>query len=136
MQNILEDNPVRISTVKLTTVAAGTDEELAVFVAPFDCFIKEIRITDDAGVAVAATNYTTISFQAKGIAGSGSDEIGSVNTNTGGTALTARVPVNIGILDTVFRYVPKNSVVTGKKVDTGTGKALTDALISVEYVRA
>jgi hypothetical protein len=136
-RNILEDDiNAQISITKCDTVAAGTDEELPIFVAPFDAFLRKISIVNDVTVAIAGTNYVTISFQRKGSAGSGTDEIASMTTNTGGTALTARVAVDVGALDNVYRYIPKGTAVTYKRVHAGTGKATTNPLFAIEYVRA
>ena len=136
-RNILEDDKnVQISLVKCDTVAAGTDQELPIFVAPFDAFLRKISIVNDVTVAIAGTDYVTISFENKGIDGAQTDEIASMTTNTGGTALTARVAVDVGALHATYRYIPKGTVVTYKRVHAGGGKATTDPLFAVEYVKA
>jgi len=136
-RNILEDDiNAQISLAKCDTVAAGTAQELPIFVAPFDAFLRKISIVNDVTVAIAGTDYLTVVFQRKGSAGSGTDQIATMNTNTGGTALTARVAVDVGALHATYRYIPKGTVVTYKKTYAGTGKALTDPLFAVEYVKA
>lgn len=133
--NMHEENPVMISTVKCATVAAGDDEELPVFVAPFDCFLLNLFITDDAGFSGDGTNYSTLSFQKKGAAGSGTDEIAS-KAFTAGVDATVRVPNNVGALDKDHRFIPKGTAVTYKKAATLVGIAFTDPILSVEFVAA
>ena len=136
--NINKDNPVLMNTVKMATVAAGTAEELAIFVAPFDCFLRKIYITNDVTLSAADTNYTTISFQRKGTGGDGTDEIASIATGPAatGSTLTARVPKDVGALHKTYRFIPKGTAVTYKKANAGTGAALTDPIFSVEYQKA
>ena len=138
MQNILEENPVQISTVKMDTVALGSDEELAIFVAPFDVFLRKISVVDDIGVAAADTNSYLIACHKKGLAGSGTDVICSMSLHPASTgeSTVARVPKDLGILDVVHRYIPKGTAVTFVKTEIGTGLALTDPIFAVEYVRA
>ena len=136
--NINKDNPVMVNTVKMATVAAGTAEELAIFVAPFDCFLRKIYITNDVTLSAADTNYTTISFQRKGTAGTGTDEIASIATGPAatGSTLTARVPKDVGALHKTYRFIPKGTAVTYKKAEEGEGAALTNPIFSVEYQKA
>lgn len=136
--NILEDNPVQITTVKMATVAAASAEELAIFVAPYDCYLRKIYLTDDAGIALHNTVYSTFSFQNKGIDGAQTDEIASIanGPTVSGSAFVARVPKDVGALHITRRFVPKGVVVTYKKTETATGVDMTDPLFSVEYVRA
>ena len=133
--SIHEENPVMITTVKCATVAAGTSEELPVFVAPFDCYLLDLFMTDDAGFSGDDTNYSTLSFQRKGAAGSGTDEIAS-KAFTLAVDATVRVPNSVGALHKDYRYIPKGTAVTYKKVHTLTGIAFTDPIFSVKFVAA
>ena len=133
--SIHEENPVMISTAKCATVAAGASEELPIFVAPFDCYLLDMFMTDDAGFSGDDTNYSTLSFQRKGTAGSGTDEIASKAFVTGVDA-TVRVPYNVGALHKDYRFIPKGTAVTYKKVHTLTGIAFTDPIFSVKFVAA
>ena len=56
-------------SVRIGTIAAGTDDERTVFVAPHDVIIEKIYFTVGTTIAAGATNYTTISFQNKATAG-------------------------------------------------------------------
>lgn len=138
MRNINKDNPVQITTVKMATVAAASAEELAIFVGPYDCYLNKIYLTDDAGIALHNTVYSTFSFQNKGIDGAQTDEIASIanGPTASGSAFVARVPKDVGALHITRRFVPKGVVVTYKKTETATGVDMTDPLFSVEYVRA
>jgi hypothetical protein len=135
MENIIKDVDVHQSTVKMATVALGDAAELAVFVAPFDCFLNKIYFTNDAGITGDDTNYSTLSFQRKGSAGSGTDEIAS-HALTTGNDVVAKVPLDVGALGIDNRYIPKGTAVTYKKAVTGNGLAFTDPLFTVEYTRA
>jgi hypothetical protein len=136
--NILDDNPIQISTVKMATVAATNPEELAIFVAPYDCYLNKIYMTDDAGIGLHNTVYSTFSFVNKGIGGAETDEIASIanGPTVSGSAFVARVPKDVGALHITRRFVPEGVVVTYKKTETATGVDMTDPLFSVEYVRA
>ena len=138
MHNILESNPVQVSTVKMPTVASTVAEELPIFVAPYDCFIRKICMTDDAGIGLHNTVYSTFSFENKGVDGAQTDEIASIanGPTSTGSAFVARLAKDVGKLHAVNRYVAKGNVVTYVKTETATGVDMTDPLFSVEFVRA
>jgi len=123
--------PANEVSVRIGTIAAGTDDERAVFVAPHDVIIEKIYVTVGTTVTAGATDYTTIDFQAKGSAGSGTDSLGSFNTNTGGTTLTAFVPHSVGTL--ANNYISKGEAVTFKKTDAASGDAVDECLVTIVY---
>ena len=123
--------PAKEVSVRIGTIAAGTDDERVVFVAPHDVMIEKIYVTVGTTIAAGATNFTTISFQSKGSAGSGTDELVTFNTNTGETTLTAFVPHNAGALSN--KAVSKGEAITFKKVDAASGDAVDELLVTVVY---
>lgn len=123
--------PVNEVSIRIGTIAAGTDDERCVFVAPHDIIIEKIYVTVGTTIAAGATNYTTLSLQNKGSAGTGTDEIATLNTNTGETTLTAYVPESFGTL--VNNTVNKGESISFKKVDTASGDAVDECLVTVCY---
>jgi len=118
-------------SVRIGTIAAGTDDERTVFVAPHDVIIEKIYFTVGTTIAAGATNFTTISFQNKGTAGSGTDELATFNTDTGETTLTAFVPHNAGTLTN--RTVTKGEAVSFVKVDAAAGDAVDEGIVTIVY---
>ena len=138
MDNIIKDVDVQQSAVGVATIAAAGEVEIPVFVAPFDCFLNKICITNQAGLVAADTDYTTLTFKRKGSAGTGTDEIGSITNGPAATgeSLVAFVPKDIGALNVLYRYIPKGTAVTCDKVKTGGGAAITYPVFTVDFVRA
>ena len=117
--------------VRIGTIAAGTDDERTVFVAPFDCVIDKIYFTVGTTIAAGATNFTTITFESKGAAGSGTDALGTFNTNTGETTLTAFVPHNVGTL--ANNKILKGLAVSFDKADAASGDAVDEGVVTIVY---
>lgn len=133
---IHEQREVFEESTTMATVAAGTSEELPIFVAPFDCYIEGIYFTNKAAITGHDTNYSTLSFQRKGTAGTGTDEIATKTFNVAGGNAAAHVPLDIAPLHKDYRYIPKGTAITYKKVHANAGIAFTDFVISVVYSRA
>lgn len=123
--------PANAVSVRIGTIAAGTDDERTVFVAPHDVIIEKIYFTVGTTIAAGATNFTTISFQNKGTAGTGTDELATFNTDTGETTLTAFVPHNVGTISN--KSVTKGESISFKKVDAGSGDAVDEGLVTIVY---
>ena len=123
--------PVNEVSVRIGTIAAGTDDERVVFVAPHDVIIEKIYFTVGTTITAGATDFTTISFQNKGSAGTGTDELATFNTNTGETTLTAFVPHNAGTISN--KGITKGQAISFKKVDTASGDAVDEGLVTVAY---
>lgn len=118
-------------SVRIGTIAAGTDDERTVFVAPHDVIIEKIYFTVGTTIAAGATNFTTISFQNKGTAGSETDELSTFNTDTGETTLTAFVPHNTGTL--ANNSIAKGESISFVKVDAASGDAVDEGLVTIVY---
>ena len=118
-------------SVRIGTIAAATSDERAVFIAPHDVIIEKIYFTVGTTIAAGATDYTTISFENKGSAGTGSDELATFNTNTGETTLTAYVPHNAGTL--ANNTVSKGEAISFKKTDAAGGDAVDEGIVTIVY---
>ena len=123
--------PIHTNQIRIGTIAAGTDDERTVFVAPHDVIIEKIYFTVGTTIAAGATNFTTISFENKGTAGSGSDELATFNTNTGETTLTAYVPHNAGSLSN--NVIEKGEAVSFLKTDAASGDAVDEGVVTIVY---
>lgn len=123
--------PIHTNQVRIGTIASGTDDERVVFVAPHDVIIEKIYFTVGTTIAAGATNFTTISFQNKGTAGSGTDELATFNTDTGETTLTAFVPHDAGSLSNFS--ISKGESVSFKKVDAASGDAVDEGVVTIVY---
>lgn len=131
--------PRQVQSVFVGTIAAGTSDERIVFVAPFDCIIKEIYMTNAAALAAAASNYTTFNFENKGSAGTGSDNIAEFTTASGGdnASMTAFLPLLVSAQTGVtFAYteVSKGEAITLTKTDAASGVATDNLVVSVAFV--
>jgi len=123
--SIHEENPVMISTVKVATVVEGATEELPIFVAPFDCFLKKIYFTND----IDSDANMTISFQNKGADGDAVLEIASLSVTD--SNVKAHLPKDVGALHKDRRFVLKGTAVTYLKALTT--EAATNPIFSVSY---
>ena len=118
----MNDNPVLISNVGTPDFGgADTADEYVIFVAPFDCYVRNIYITSNTTVTPKFNFW-------KGVA-----DTSSIHSAFN-SALTAHVPKDIGALDDDNRYIPKGTTITAKE-DTGTADA-TSPVFSVVFNRA
>lgn len=129
------EREVFVESITMATVALGVDADLPIFVAPFDCFIERIYLTNAGVITGHDTNYNDISFQRKGAAGTGTDEIASKQYKDGVNA-AAHVPNDIGALHKDYRYILKGNAVNYLKTHAASGYALTDPVFTIVYSRA
>jgi len=129
------EREVFVESVTMATVAAGANADLSIFVAPFDCFIERIYITNAAVVTGDNTDYNDMSFERKGIAGTSTDEIASKQYKTG-VNMAAYVPSDIGALHKDRRYIPVGTAVNYLKTHAANGHAITDPVFTIVYSRA
>lgn len=126
----------KAAVVHFGTVAVLTDDEQPVFIAPHPCEIVAAGVVNAADIALDANDYLTLILTDKGADGSGTDEIGKIETKTGGQAFTAFDEVAFSTIDAVHRILAEGDVVTLKKVSSGSsGKATDDMLVKLEYKR-
>ena len=113
------------------TVAAGTDDERAVFVAPVACTLTKAYLVNGAALAADTTNYTTITLRDKGGAGTADNQIASYATDS--NAFVAFDSTDMGTLDATHKVLAAGDVVTLKKADSGTGAATDTLLVVLHY---
>ncbi len=131
--------PVVNQSTYFGTIAAGTSDERVIFVAPFDCVITDIYMTNAAALAAAAANATTFNFERKGTAGTGTDEIAEFTTLSGGdnASFVAFLPLDVSAQTGVtlaYTSITKNTAVTLTKTDAASGVATDNMVVTVEYV--
>jgi len=107
------------------TTAAGTDDEVAVFTAPFDCEIISAHVINGADLTASGTVYLTLTLTDKGSAGSGSDAIAAITTET--VDLTGFKARSMGTISTTHGLLSEGDVVSLVKTHLSTGSA-TDLL--------
>lgn len=129
----------QIDTTRIGTIAAGTSDERIVFVAPYDCVIKNIYMTNAAALAAHASNYTTFNFENKGAAGSGTDNIAEFTTASGGdnASFTAFLPLNVADQTGVTfanTSITKGQAITLTKTDAASGVGTDNMNVSICFV--
>lgn len=134
---LLNDEDAERRTVEtyFGTVAAGDDDEQPVFIAPHPCEVVAAGVVNAADIALDATDYLTLILMDKGADGSGTNEIGKIETKTGGQAFTAFDEVEFSTIDATHRILAEGDVVSLKKVASGSGKATDDMIAKLEYKR-
>lgn len=65
------------SAVLPALAAAGTDADVAVFVAPFDCTVTSVTYAPNVGITGADTNSRTFNLRNKGLTGVGTTVVAS-----------------------------------------------------------
>lgn len=119
--------------VRIGSIAAGTDDERPVFVAPFDCELTQVNLVNATAIATDDTNYTTITIRDKGADGTADNQIASLATNS--DAFSAMDAKSMGTLDATHKLLTAGDVVSFKKADSGTGQAIDEMLVMISYKR-
>ena len=118
------------------TVAAASDAEKPIFVAPSRCGVVYMKIVNGADMTQSDVDYNIFYARNKGSAGTGeTDFLGISSQVTGGAAFAAFDSVNVGPLpnDAVYELA-SDDVVAFRKEHQGAGRATTDMLIGIEYL--
>ena len=115
-------NPVYILIYNIGTIAAATSVQLPIVSTDETWKIKRIYILDDVGVTKSDTDYTTISVM------NSTNTVASKSSKD--VAITANVPYELTNSNV---KVDAGNVLEFKKADSGNGKALTNAVLVIEY---
>ncbi len=111
------------------TVAAGTDAEKPVFVAPNACRLSDLKLVNSAALAIDAVDNTKLELINKGADGTGTTVLATFDSATEAfVAFDAIVKAISGPVDLVA-----GDVLSLKKTDTGTGAAGTELFVAVSY---
>jgi len=112
-------------TAYFGTTVAGTDDDIAVFCAPYDCEIISAHVINGADLAASGTVYLTLTLTDKGSDGTGTDAIAAITTETVGfDEFEAR---SMGAIDSAHGLLSEGDVVSLAKTHLSTGSA-TDVL--------
>jgi len=131
-----EDAERRTVEMYFGTVAAGSDDEKPVFVAPHPCQIVAASVVNASAIALNAADYLTLILTDKGGDGTASNEIGKIETKTGGQAFAAFDEVAFQTLDATHRVLAEGDVVSLNKLSSGaSGKATDELIVKIEYKR-
>lgn len=71
----------------LPAVATGTDADVAVFVAPFDCVVTAVTYVANAAITGANTNTRALRLRNKGLTGAGSTVVAELQFDSGVNAV-------------------------------------------------
>ena len=115
-------NPVYILIYNIGTIAAATSVQLPIVSTDETWKIKRIYILDDVGVTKSDTDYTTISVM------NSTNTVASKSSKD--VAIIANVPYELTNSNV---KVDAGNVLEFKKADSGNGKALTNAVLVIEY---
>jgi len=115
----------KMVTAYFGTTGAATDDDIAVFTAPFDCEILSANVVNAATAAADATDYLTLTLTDKGSDGTGTDAIAAITTAT--VALTAFDARDMGIISATHGLLSEGDVVSLAKTHANSGVA-TDCL--------
>jgi len=122
----------RTIEIGIAGVAAGSSAELPIWNAPFRCKIIRVGIVPAAAITGANTNYMTLSVVNKGADGTGTAAIASKDYTLGVDAAQFAYNSLGPVSNNLLR---KDDTLTFKKAETGTGMAMPDLVVVVEYVR-
>lgn len=110
---------------------AGTADQFVLGKVPFDATVTAVYFTAAAGVSGAATNNFQLDVRNVGSDGTGTDDLASLEFASG-TDATAFEPVAI-TLDSALVAVTAGDVLVARKVVNGTGLAMPDGVVTVEF---
>lgn len=119
----------------LPAVATGTDADVAVFIAPFDCTVSAVTYTPNATITGADTNSRTLNLRNKGLTGGGSTVVAS-KAFTVGVNATAYDETTITLSGTAANLdLVAGDVLALQSDSVGTGLADPGGLLRVSVTR-
>jgi len=110
------------------SIAAGSAAEKSVFTAPDKCVVRNLYLTNGAALAIDASNNTKLELINKKADGTGATVLATFDQTT--EAFVAFDVVVKSLSDVVLN---KEDVLSLKKSETGTGGAVTDLLVEINY---
>lgn len=114
---------------------AGTADEFAGFVAPFDLTVTAVKFIPKAAITGVATNFFTATARNRGAAGAGSTQIASRAYSNGNNA-TALAPDALTLSGTAANLnVAEGEHVSFEKLVSGTGLAMPAGTFQVHAKR-
>lgn len=126
---------VLFPSAALPAVATGTDADVAVFVAPFDCTVTAVTYVANATITGADTNSRTLNLRNKGLTGAGSTAVAS-KAFTSGVNATAFDETSLTLSGTAANLdLAAGDVLALQSDSVGTGLADPGGLLRVSVAR-
>lgn len=123
-----------VTATYIGSIAAGTDFEHPIFVAPLPCVITDVQITTSTDITQSDTDYNTYDVQDKGSDGTGTDSIVSATTKaTGGIDVNDFDATSLGTVSATHSELAADDVVSFKKTHAGAGQAAPDLTVFVTW---
>jgi len=98
------------------------------------CIVKSAHFTPSTALAINGTNYVTLDVSKRDGVGGSATVVATLNTNTGGTALSAFQPAALTVTQSAASLAVGN-VLTFKSTETGTPTSpIGKCTVVVEYV--
>lgn len=122
-QNLLGTEVVRVTTPSGWSTA-GTSDENAAFVAPYQCKVTAVRLVPDTAITGDGTNYAIVNAENKGSDGTGTTEIATFTFDTPTTDDVAAFDVKALTLSGTaanLELAAGDVVSIGKDASAGTG---------------
>jgi len=142
--------PNRESIVIPNGITAGT-QRYTLCAAEFPVDVVHIQFTNNATQAAGATNYFTINIIKRDVLFSQDRVIATINTNAGGTSLTAGVPVTLAVstsedasnytsptyqMPQPYRKLRAGDRLIVEVIVTGTGVAPTNGVVRIGTIES
>jgi len=122
-------------SVRVGTIAAGTDDELPIFSPDSNVVILSAYFINASDITQNDTNYETLTIRDRGADGSATNTICSINTKvTGGVAINDFDAVSMGTPNATHKILTAGDVVSFVKVHGGSGQGLDEAMVQLNYI--
>jgi len=122
----------RTVVVGVGSVSAGSTTDVPIWAAPFRCKIRACYIIPQADITGAATNYMTLKIVNKGSDGSATKTVAS-KAFTNGVNASDYTRTSLG--DVSNNELNEGEVLQFKKEESGTGMAMPDLAVVIEYTK-
>ena len=129
----------KIKTIAIGTVAAGTDYSASLFTAKAEngIALTDVRLINSAAISNNSTDYTTYTLTDRGLTGTDSNSLfdGTQHTRDGYYPTVTINAYGQSVLDVpVNGTLAKGRTISFEKLDSGAGRALTGAVLEVNYI--
>ncbi len=131
IQDELNLAQVKMAEMRIPTIALGSDEQWALFVAPDNVEVLEAGIAVDDAISGADDNYFTLGFINAGADGNGTDVIAE-KAYVSGVDLADFVYDSYTVAEANAR-LDKDDTIIFDKTETGTGMAMPDLVAYVKF---
>ncbi len=123
-------------SVAVPTVALGSDDEQVIWTNKTGATVRitAVTVTPETAVTGNTTNNLILQLRNKGVLGTGTTGVTAAKTYATGVDLTAFVPDALVIAATAAdRDIDVNESVALNKTETGSGLALPEGVVTLEF---